>query len=166
MLLDAPQHGQTIGRVGGHSSPALFSAIIAWSMIAMTATATAGNRRGSDTDGAPGQRIKITAGVSGGVTSSTLSVSAEVIGPEDSVTVLTRDSLSTEAVFPGPGLVLQHRPGAARLTHLVPGRPCLVGQLLTSVSPARWRSTWSRVSPKPPAVPAPTTGPVVEFTSL
>ena len=62
-------------------SPALIvaSRARASARIATTALATAPNLRGSVTDGADGQRIKIAAGVSVACTSSTLSRSLALI---------------------------------------------------------------------------------------
>ena len=70
--------------LGCNSSAAsiLASSIMARSRMAITATAAVGNRRGSVTDGASGQRIKIAAGVSAACTSSILIWSAAVIWPE------------------------------------------------------------------------------------
>jgi hypothetical protein len=66
---------------------------MAWSIKAMTASATAGNRRGSATDGAVGYRIKIMSGVSMAWINSTLSWSAALIGPEAKGTTVLRGIL-------------------------------------------------------------------------
>ena len=66
----------------------------------MAASAAAGNRVGGQTEGTapPGQRIKTAGGASGGVTSSTTSLSVLVMGPEANTTLGIEVSLSDSEV--------------------------------------------------------------------